>query len=273
MGTSTRSQQPQRATAFGTLLRDWRLNRRMTQEKLALDAEVSTRHISYIETGRAQPSREMVLLLCSVLEVPLRERNVLLVSAGFAPIYGETDYAAPEMAPVRQAIDILLERHEPYGAIVVDSAWNVRRANRGAKRLFSTFVPTQQSRLLVNNMLRLLLDPEGLREGLDNWEEVALAALERTHREAIAEGPQGPAARILSEVLALPGVPRHFHQPRIGTPLSLVVPLHLRRGALSVRLFTMITTLGTPADVTAQELRVETWFPADEASAEWCRAC
>lgn len=257
--------------AFGTLLRDWRLNRRMSQEQMALTADVSTRHISYVETGRAHPSREMVLLLCSVLEVPLRERNVLLVSAGFAPIYGETDYAAPEMAPVRQAIELLLERHEPYGAIVVDSAWNVLRFNRGAARLFATFAPTQQPRLL-GNVLRLLLDPGGLRQGLDNWEEVVLATLERTHREAIAEGPQGPAARILSEVLALPGVPRHFLQPRIATPLSLVVPLHLRRGDLTLRLFSMITTIGTPADVTAQELRVETWFPADEASARWCRA-
>jgi transcriptional regulator with XRE-family HTH domain len=257
-------------TSFGTLLRDWRLHRRMSQEKLALDAEVSTRHISYIETGRAQPSREMVLLLSSVLEVPLRERNVLLTSAGFAPVYGETDYSSPEMAPVRQAVELLLERHEPYGAIVIDSAWNVRRTNRGAARLFATFAPDLPPRL-TSNVLRLLLDPEGLRYGLDNWEEVALAALERTHREALAEGPNGPAARILSEVLALPGVPRHFHRPRIAMPLSLVVPLNLRRGELTVRLFSTITTLGTPADVTAQELRVETWFPADEASEAWCR--
>lgn len=270
MQSSTSTRQGERTTAFGTLLRDWRLNRRVSQEKLALDAEVSTRHISFLETGRAQPSREMVLLLSSVLDVPLRERNVLLVSAGFAPVYGETDYTAPEMEPVRQVVDFLLERHEPYGAIVVDSAWNVLRVNRGAQRLFATFSPTQDPRLL-GNVLRLLLEPEGLREVLENWEEVALATLERTHREALAEGPNGPAARILSEVLALPGVPRHFHRPRISTPLSLLVPLHLRRGGLTVRLFSTITTLGTPADVTAQELRVETWFPADEASAAWLR--
>lgn len=270
MESTTWLRQNQRMTAFGSLLRDWRLDRRMSQEKLALDAEVSTRHISYLETGRAQPSREMVLLLSSVLDVPLRERNVLLVSAGFAPVYGETDYTAPEMAPVRQVVDFLLERHEPYGAIVVDSAWNVLRANRGAERLFATFAPTQEPRLL-GNALRLLFAPEGLRQVLVNWEEVALTTLERTHREALAEGPNGPAARILAEVLALPGVPRHFHQPRIARPLALLVPLHLRRGELEVRLFSTITTLGTPADVTAQELRVESWFPADEASAAWCR--
>jgi transcriptional regulator with XRE-family HTH domain len=270
MESITPLRQNQRMTAFGTLLRDWRLNRRMSQEKLAFDAEVSTRHLSYLETGRAQPSREMVLLLSSVLDVPLRERNVLLISAGFAPVYGETDYAAPEMAPVRQVVDFLLERHEPYGAIVVDSAWNVLRANRGAERLFATFAPTLQPRLL-GNVLRLLFEPEGLRQVLDNWEEVALATLERTHREALAEGPNGPAARMLSEVLALPEVPRHFHRPRIAMPLALLVPLHLRRGELAVRLFSTITTLGTPADATAQELRVESWFPADEASAAWFR--
>lgn len=242
----------------------------MSQEKLAFDAEVSTRHISYIETGRAQPSREMVLILSSVLEVPLRERNVLLTSAGFAPVYGETNYASPEMAPVRHAIDLLLERHEPYGAIVVDSAWNILLANRGAVRLFSTFAPDLPPRI-AGNVLRLLFDPEGIRHRIDNWEEVALATLERTHREAFAGGPHGPAARILSEVLALPGVPHHFHRPHVTMPLALVVPLHLRRGELTVRLFATITMLGTPADVTAQELRIETWFPADEASAAWCR--
>jgi hypothetical protein len=132
--------------------------------------------------------------------------------------------------------------------------------------------PCEELAGYLGNMLRLLFDPEGVRQVLENWEEVALATLERTHREALAEGPHGPAARILSEVLALPGVPRQFHRPRIAMPLALLVPLNLRRGELVVRLFSTITTLGTPADVTAQELRVESWFPADEASAAWVHA-
>ncbi len=251
---------------FGGLLRDWRLARHKTQEQLALEAEVSTRHVSYLENGRALPSREMILLLAKVLDVPLRERNAFLVSAGFAPIYRETDYQAPEMAVVRQAVDFILARHEPYGAIVVDSAWNVRQVNRGATRLFNTFAPGVPPHLFAN-LLRLMLHPSGIRSALKNWEEVLHATLERTQREALSEGPRGPAARILAEVL--PHLPPELRRSAVNAPLALVVPLHLVRDTLEIRLFSTITTLGTPADLTAQELRVETWFPADEASARW----
>jgi transcriptional regulator with XRE-family HTH domain len=251
-------------TTFGTLLREWRTARRLTQEQLAFDAEVSTRHLSCLENGRALPSREMVLVLGSALDVPLRERNTLLVSAGFTAVYRETNLDAPEMASVRQAVDFILARQEPYGALLVDAAWNVHRANDGARRLLAALsdVPSEVS----SNLLRLTLDARGLRRFCANWEQVACAAVERAHREAAAEGPNGPVARILAEVLALPEVPQGFRRPTLATPLPVIVPIQLKLGSIELSLFSTITTLGTPADIAAQELRIESWFPADEAS-------
>jgi transcriptional regulator with XRE-family HTH domain len=256
------------AHGVGVHVRAWRLERRWSQEALAAEAGVSTRHLSCVETGRAQPSRELVVRLADVLDVPHRERNVWLAAAGFAPMFRETDYESPEMAPVRRAVDFLLERHAPYGAVAVDSAWTVRRANAGAVRLLSTFSPTDDPALL-SNLLRLTLHPAGLRGVIDDWPSLARLVLERTTREALTEGPSGPAARVLREVRAYPGVAELASAPRFDEPSALVVPLTLRRGGLVLRLMSTITTLGTPVDVTAQELRVETWFPADAAAEAW----
>jgi len=258
------------AHGVGRILRSWRRSRRLSQEQLALEAEVSPRHLSCIETGRARPSRDMVLRLASVLDLPLRERNVLLGAAGFAPAYRQTDFFSAEMAPVRRAVEFMLERHEPYGAVVIDSGWNVLLANSGAQRLLAAFFP-QGDPSLLGNMLRLTLDPAGLRNVLTNWAPLARMTIHRTRLEAAAQGPESPAARILEEVMALDGLPDDVHQVPDPDALPLVVPLSLRRDELGVDLFATITTVGTPADVTAQEIRVETWFPADEASERWWR--
>ncbi|MFT3769377.1 MAG: helix-turn-helix transcriptional regulator [Minicystis sp.] len=260
-------------SSFGTLLRQWRTARRMSQEQLALSAEVSTRHISCVETGRAQPSREMVLVLAGALDVPLREQNALLTSAGYASIYRETDLGAPEMEHVRRAIDFLLARQEPYGAAVVDAAWNVHRVNEGAMRMFGALLPGAAGRPdLLSNVMRLLLHPEGLKPICVNWEEIVTAVMERAQREALLEGPRSAAARMVAEMLTRPDAPRRLKRPAPGTAMPLVVPIHLRTGDLEVRLFSTITTLGTPADVTAQELRIESWFPADDATERWIRS-
>lgn len=256
---------------FGGLLRSRRRARRLSQEALALEAEVSTRHLSCLETGRARPSREMVLRLSSVLDLALRERNLLLTAAGFAPAFQQTDFFSEEMAPVRRAVEFMLERHEPYGAVVIDSAWNLLVANQGAQRLFATFLP-EDALALGDNMLRLMMHRSGLRRVVDNWEALARATLQRTHVEAAAQGPKSPAARILEEVLAMDDLPGDLHRISPPGPLPLVVPLTLRRDGHVVNLFTTITTVGTPADVTAQEIRVETWFPADEATERWWRS-
>lgn len=244
----------------------------MTQEQLAFAAEISTRHLSCVETGRAQASREMVLVLGSALDVPLRDRNAMLLSAGFAPVYRETDLSAPEMEPVRRAVEFLLARQEPYGAVVVDAAWNLRQANLGAARMFAALLQGRPLPAEGANILRMMFEEEGLRGICSNWHEVAGAVLERAQREALLEGPRSEAAKVVRDVLALPGVREGLHRRSLATALPLVIPVHLRLGDGEVRLFSTLTTLGTPADVTAQELRIESYFPADDGTDRWLKS-
>lgn len=253
--------------AFGGLLKRWRASRRLSQEALAFEAEVSTRHLSFLETGKAKPSREMVLLLSRALELELRDRNVLLGAAGFAPLYAASPLESLEMAPVRRAIDLLLQKQEPFGALVVDRAWNVLRMNDGAARMVAHFLaaPPDDPRV-VTNLVRAVLHPQGLRPSLANWEEVARFTLERVEQECALFPHDEARTALRDEVRGYPGVAALGQptSPRVAHPVALV---HLRRGEDEVRLFTMFTTIGTPLDVTAQELAIESWFPADEASA------
>lgn len=260
------------STSFGTLLKDWRTTRRMTQEQLAFAAEVSTRHLSCVETGRAQASREMVLILGSALDVPLRDRNALLLAAGYAPAYRETDLADPAMEPVRRAVSFLLERQEPYGAVVVDAAWNLWQANLGASRMFGALLAGRKLPGPGANILRMMFEEDGLRAICLNWQEVASAVLERAQREALLEGPRSAAAKVVEEVMALPGVREGLTRRSHTTVLPLVIPVKLRLGDGDVQLFSTLTTLGTPADVTAQELRIESYFPADDGTDRWLKS-
>ena len=254
--------------AFGPLLREWRQVRQMSQLRLAEAAEVSTRHISFIETGRAAPSREMVLILASALDLPLRERNTLLGAAGFAAVYRETDLRAPEMSGVAHALGFLLDRHEPYGASVLDGSWNILRVNRGGLRMLGWLLEQPPPAEVAANAMRILFHPRGLRPFILNWEDLAAAMIERLHREV----SHGAARALLDEILSYPDVPHRFARPRLGEVPEVVLTLHLRKGERDLRLFTTLTTLGTPLDVTAQELRIESYFPADEATEEWVRS-
>lgn len=257
---------------FGGLLRRWRMTRRLSQEQLAYDAEISTRHLSCLETGKSKPSREMVLLLASALELELRERNTLLSSAGFAAVYPASGLESLEMAPVRRAIDLILQKQEPYGAIVVDRVWNVLRLNEGAGRLLMRFLPEAADQpQRATNIVRSSLDPQGLRPFIVNWVEVATFALERLERECMMFPTDAARQALRAEVRAYPGVEvlRPFASQGVAAPVSLV---HLKRGDDEARLFTMLTTIGTPLDVTAQELAIETYFPADEATEKWSRS-
>lgn len=245
------------AAPFGPMLRQWRRARRLSQEALAQDAEVSARHLSFLENGRARPSREMVLVLASALEVPLRERNALLGAAGFAPAYRETDLDDPALAPVRQALTFLLERHEPFPAYVIDHTWRVLDANAGARAVSATLgqpVPT--------NALLWTFDPAGLRPLITNWEVYASEMLRRVARDANTDRA---AADLLDRMLAFGGAPPGWRRPRLEAP-SPLVPLDLSLGDARLSLFTALTTLGTPQDITLTEVRVETIFPADAAS-------
>lgn len=259
---------PAPATHVGALLREWRAARRLSQLDLALAADVSSRHLSCVETGRAQPSREMVLRLADALAVPLRERNALLVAAGYAPGYRESGLAAPELEPAQRAIQLILRQQEPYPAIVVSQHWDLLAANQGAKRLFGWMLGGP---LPHTNIMRLSFDPAGLRRFVVNWEEVALDLVRRLQSD-VATAPSDTSARaLLREILAYPGPPMRGHNRELGEPLAPLATIKYRKDGINLTFFWTVTTFGTPQDVTLEELRIECSFPADELSDRLCR--
>jgi transcriptional regulator with XRE-family HTH domain len=262
MARMTQVQPSRRSSPFGTLLQHWRQVRRMSQLALAIEAEVSPRHVCFVETGRAQPSREMVLLLASALDVPLRERNVLLLAAGYAPAYRETQLDSPELDAVRTALQAILRQQEPHPAVVMNRTWDVLTSNAAASRFFGFLLdPAPASG--PANVIRMMFDPDGLRPFVTNWEEFAEALITRVQRESVGGAPDEATARLLEEVLAFPGVPRRWRRPSLETPLIPVIPVRFRKGARTFAYFSTVTTLGTAQDVTLQELRIECFFPMD----------
>lgn len=259
----------QMPTSFGSRLRWWRMHRGRSQLDLAGAVGTPQRHVSFLESGRTQPSREMVLRLATALDVPLRQQNALLLAAGFAPAWRESDLTAPELATVNHALDHMLAQQEPFPAIVVDRRWNVLRANVGAGWLMAFLTgpsPAPASTGTVN-MAEWLMSPDGLRPFLINWQEVAIYFLRGVQADAIADGTQ-ETAELLQRLLAAPGVPALLHVPALEELSSPVLAMHFRKGQTSLRLFTTIATLGTPQDVTVQELRIECFFPADADTAQ-----
>jgi transcriptional regulator with XRE-family HTH domain len=254
---------------FGLRLRWWRARRGLSQLDLAGAGGTTQRHVSFLESGRAQPSREMVLRLAAALDVPLRQQNALLLAAGFAPAWRESDLAAPELAVVNQALDHMLAQQEPFPAVVVDRRWNLLRANAGAGRLtaFLTGPSCAPAATGTVNLAEWLISPEGLRPLLVNWPEVAIYFLRGVQADAIADGTE-ETADLLQRLLAYPGVPDLSHVPALEELPSPVLAMHFRKVQTSLRLFTTIATLGTPQDVTVQELRIECFFPADEATSQ-----
>ncbi|KRE88883.1 XRE family transcriptional regulator [Frateuria sp. Soil773] len=255
---------------MGNLLREWRAARRLSQLALALDAGTSARHLSCIETGKAQPSREMVVRLADALGMPLRQRNALLAAAGFAPGYAETPLATPELAQVRRAIEFILVQQEPYPAFLLNRHWDVLMANRAAMRVNRFVMDGRPARHA--NMLRQFFDPEDLRMAVANWEEVASDLLRHLHQAVAADPADAGARALLDEVLGYPGVPAHWRMRELEAAPSPLLTTVLRRGERELRFFSTITTFGTPRDVTVDELHIECCFPVDEATAELCRA-
>ena len=254
---------------FGPMLRSWRRRRGASQLSLALQSGVSQRHVSFLESGRARPSREMVVQLSTALDVPLRQRNEMLLAAGFAPAYRESNLAAPELAPVRRAIDFMLRQQEPYPAVVIDRLWNLLQANEAANA-FTLFLfegmPPAPPPGKGPNLLRWILDPSALRSKISNWEEVARYLVSTTYAEILAAGGEPRALAFIEEIMAYPDVPASFRKLRFEErPAPMLTVDYLVSGkALSV--FTTIATLGTPQDITLQEVRVESFFPADDRS-------
>jgi transcriptional regulator with XRE-family HTH domain len=253
----------------GPLLRDWRRRRRMSQLDLGLEAGVSPRHLSFIETGRSRPSAEMVLQLAEALSVPLRERNALLLAAGYAPAYGQRDLDAPEMGPVREAIDRLLRAHEPYPAVVIDRHWGLVAGNSAIP-----FLTTGVADHLLEppvNVLRLSLHPEGMAPRIANLGEWKAHLLHRLRRQASVTADL-ELARLYKELRALPC---SEPVPRVTTPAAgdVVVPLRYRLGDDRVLSFVSMTAiLGTPMDVTLENLAVEAFYPADAETGSYLRS-
>lgn len=254
---------------FGPMLRTWRRRRGTSQLALALQSGVSQRHVSFLESGRARPSREMVIQLSSALDVPLRQRNAMLLAAGFAPIYRESNLGAPELAPVRQAIDRMLKQQEPYPAVVIDRLWNLLQANEAANA-FTVFLfeglPPPSSPGTQPNLLHWLLDPRALRPKIANWEEVARYLVSTTYAEILADGGEPKALAFIEEIMAYPDVPASFRKLRFEDRPQPVLTTDYIVGGKTLSVFTTIATLGTPQDVTLQEVRIENFFPADERS-------
>ena len=251
----------------GEHLREWRTRRRMSQMDLALEAEISTRHLSFLETGRAQPSREMVLHLSDQLEIPLRERNVILVAAGFAPVFPERSLDAPELAAARRAVDVILKAHEPYPALVVDLRWNLVAANAAVAPLLEGVDPE----LLAGpvNVMRLSLHPKGLAPRIANLGEWQAHALERLRRQAELTADPGLIA-LIEEIRGYPKPPAPDRRPEDYG--SVVIPFQLMAGDTMLSMIGTTTVFGTPVDITLSELTLETFFPADPATAEALRA-
>jgi transcriptional regulator with XRE-family HTH domain len=249
----------------GVLLREWRAARGMSQLDLAMHAGFSARHVSFIETGRTQPSRQALLVLAETLEVPLRERNRLLEAGGYAHVYRQTPLAAEEMAHVRSVLQFILDRHKPYAAVVLDRYANCLMGNGASEQLVAALVDAS---LLTEHMnhLRLLFHPLGVRRWIVNWEEVARHMLGRAERELGHAANDDTAASLLSELRGYVGASAPLRSSPTVSAGDLLLPIHIRKGDLELRIFSTIMTLGTPQDVTLQELRVETFFPADDAS-------
>ncbi|GAA4087383.1 helix-turn-helix domain-containing protein [Nonomuraea soli] len=251
---------------FGELLRSWRQRRRVSQLDLAIEADVSSRHISFLETGRANPSRDMVMRLAEELDVPLRHRNRLLVAAGFAPAFREREVQAPEMGVVRQAIDKILHAHNPYPAVVVDAAWNLVAANEAAMAFFGGSVSEELMKTDPVNVLRMTLHPDGMAAKLVNLAEVRAHLLQRLRRQAEASG-DGRLGELHDELAGYtyPGV--ELNVAHVPGPGDILLPLRIRHGEMVLSMFTTIATFGSPLDVTVSELAIETLWPADEATA------
>ncbi len=256
--------------AIGDHLREWRQRRRLSQLDLALDAEISTKHLSFLETGRAQPSRDMVLRLAERLDVPLRERNILLVSAGYAPVFPQRTLGDPALQQARKAVDLVLKGHEPYPAIAIDRHWTLVAHNAAVPLLLAGAAPRLMQPPV--NVLRLSLHPEGLAPRIENLAEWRAHLLARL-RQQIDVTADPELMKLLDELAAYPA-PGGAKAARVNVSqehAGVVVPLRFATDAGTLSLFSTTTIFGTPVDITLAELAIESFFPADAATADMLR--
>ncbi|MDE2362999.1 MAG: helix-turn-helix transcriptional regulator [Hyphomicrobiales bacterium] len=254
--------------AVGEYLREWRQRRRMSQLELSLEAEVSSRHLSFVETGRAQPSRDMLLHLSETLAIPLRERNAILLAGGFAPVYGERALDDPALAAARAAVDVVLKASEPFPALAIDRLWNIVASNAGAAALLADVDPAL---LEKPNALRIALHPDGVSPRIENYGEWRAHLLARLRQQIVSSAD--PELEALLEELSAYKAPPGATRNAIGAHAApaIVVPLRLRHGDRTLTFMSTMTVFGTPVDVTLSELAIETFFPADSETANALR--
>lgn len=272
--------QPNRSPGlFPALLKHWRRQRGLSQLDLALAADVSARHVSFLETGRSRPSPEMVLLLAAALAVPLRHVNAMLRAAGHEAVYDESGGALP--AAVADALDLLKAHHEPFPLIVIDRAYRVLDLNRGAQALLGALIGHGDAvadagrgevAALGLNLARLTFDPSGAQPLLANFDDVGRELLWRIQREVLADPGDVEVQQLLDDLLAMPTVDPAWRQVNLVAPSDPALILDLQADGLDLRFLTMITSFQAPQNVAVEHLRIETWFPYDEATAAACQA-
>lgn len=245
------------AGSVGELLRYWRGQRGLSQLDLALESGVSQRHLSFVESGRSVPSRGMLVTLSEAMQIPLRERNALLLAGGYAPLYGEASMDDATMSVVMEAIDGMLRNHEPHPALLLDRYWNVVRTNAAAPAFFGSMMDLEAF-AKPRNLPELIFDPVGLRPHIEDWETVAAGLLQRVRREALGSVVDERLEALIGRLKSYPGA-ESLPLPAIAE--SPILPVTFRRGGERISYFSLVTTVGTPQTVTAQELRVECMFP------------
>jgi transcriptional regulator with XRE-family HTH domain len=247
---------------LGTLLKQWRGARGRSQLDISVDTGISQRQICFIERGRSVPSRATLIGIAEALDVPLRERNVLLLAAGYAPLYSDAAWNSNEMKSVGKALERMLAQHEPYPAIVMDRYWNVLLTNEAAPRLFNCFID-MSTRPTPRNMLHLMFDPSGMRPHIANWQTLAKTLIQRVYREAAGHIPDSKTHELVKDLLAYPEVQAQWQTPDMPNALPMIPMSFIKDGAV-MNYFSLVTTVGAPQTIAAQELRVECLYPVDD---------
>jgi transcriptional regulator with XRE-family HTH domain len=260
-----------KAALTPALLRFWRTRRGMSQLDLALTAGVSSRHVSFLETGRAQPSREMLLKLSAALRVPLRDRNALLRAAGFDEEFAEPDLQSGLTPAVQHALERMLAQQEPYPMGVMNRHYDVVRYNRAAAQILARFIAEPAALGGAPNAMRMLFDPRQARPFICDWELTARTFLLRLQLEVIEHPGDSGLSDLLDELLDYPGVPESWRQPDFSVSIESTLPLRLRRPDLEVGFITTLTAFSAPGNITLEELRIESYFPIDQATERACQ--
>jgi len=249
---------------YGDLIRFWRKSRRLSQLELSFAANISSKHVSFLETGRAKPSREMIIVLSNAMDIPLSERNVLLSLAGYSEAYSRMQIEQPEMKSVRFALTSILEKHEPYPAVVLDWEWNIVMANQTHLKLTQLVAAQQPNFPQSSNILELLFDPNGFRPFVENWEEVAYVMFQRIQRERMSHSDRH--SNLLDRLMEYPDIPSQWLAHNFDNQLQPMIHLVLSLGDIKLKLFSTLASFGTAVDITMQELIIEQYFPVDDST-------